>query len=553
MNKKQYSGWFADFERQEFYFGLLTVVDGKVSGIEETAAKRFTWNDRDKLGQLILPGLVDSHVHIESSMLMPSRFANQAVRFGTVATVSDPHEIANVLGLDGIRLMINDAEKACLKIYFTAPSCVPATSLETAGAILEAEDLKQLFSENRVVALGEMMNYPGVIFADAGVLAKINLAKSFGKTVDGHAPGLSGTQLDTYLGAGIDTDHECSTLDEAEEKIAGGMKVLIREGSSARNFEQLYPLIDKYPDKIMLCCDDYHPDDLVTAHLDRLIRRGVKSGINFFNLYRAASLNPVSHYNLKNGILKPGDPADFIIAEGVDPFQVTATYIDGIPVFQNGKVEFDLPAIAPMNNFQASPVKVSDLEVKGETGSYKVIRAWDGELLTGSETAQLIASEGIVQSDVKRDILKIVVLNRYIQSAKPALAWISGFGLKMGAMASSIAHDSHNIIAVGTSDFEIAEAINQIILHQGGISVTCEGESKTLPLPVAGLMSTGTAAEVGTKYAELTEFARNLGSELQAPFMALSFMALLVIPHLKIGDLGLFDCDKFQFTPISAD
>ncbi len=552
MEMKHYSGWFADFDSREFFNGVLSVENGRVAGIEETGAKRFTWNDRVKLGQLILPGLVDAHVHIESSMLMPSRFAHQAVRFGTVATVSDPHEIANVLGLDGIRLMIKDAEKACFKIYFTAPSCVPATSLETAGAVLEAEDLKQLFAENRVVALGEMMNYPGVLFSDPGVLSKIELAKSYGKTIDGHAPGLTGANLNTYIKAGIGTDHECSTIEEAEEKIAGGMKVLIREGSSARNFEQLYPLIDKYPDMVMLCSDDYHPDDLMTAHLDRLIRRGVDSGINFFNLYRAASLNPVAHYQLHTGMLNPGDPADFIIAEGVDPFRVKATYIGGVPVFCEGKVEALLPDVELLNAFHAPAIMPADLEVKGESGKYKVIRVWDGELLTGSETAQLTPSEGVVPGDVKRDILKIVVLNRY-KLAKPAVAWISGFGMKSGALASSIAHDSHNIIAVGTSDQEIADAINQIISNRGGITVTLEGMGKTLPLPVAGLMSTDTAMEVGAKYGELSTLAKSLGSDLKAPFMALSFMALLVIPHLKLGDRGLFDCDKFQFTTLTAD
>ena len=551
MENNQINGWFADFDRHEFFCGRLTLAEGKVVSVEETGAERLKWSEKDKLGTLILPGLVDSHVHIESSMLMPSRFAHQAVRYGTVATVSDPHEIANVLGLEGIRLMIRDAENACVKIHFTAPSCVPATSLESAGAVLEAGDLEELFSENRVVALGEMMNYPGVLFSDPGVLSKLKLARKWGKTVDGHAPGLVGEQLTAYVGAGIDNDHECSTMEEAEEKIALGMKILIREGSSARNFEQLYLLIDKYPGMVMLCSDDYHPDDLITAHLDRLIRRGLKYGINFFNLYRAASLNPVIHYQLPVGTLQPGDPADFILAGMTEDFRVTATYINGIPVFNEGRVNAELRPVEPMNAFKAEPLKPAALELKGESGLYKVIRAWDGELLTGSETAILEAKGGIVQGDTSRDILKIVVLNRYTVT-KPSVAWISGFGLKKGAMASSIAHDSHNIIAVGTSDAEIAEAINQIILHKGGISVTESGESRTLPLPVAGLMSTGSATEVGSEYAGLSQLAGKLGSSLQAPFMALSFMALLVIPHLKIGDRGLFDCDTFAFTDIKA-
>ncbi|MFA5815378.1 MAG: adenine deaminase [Bacteroidales bacterium] len=552
MRPFQLNGWFADFDRQNFYFGQLTIEEGRVEKIRETGGKRLTWEERELARPVILPGLVDSHVHIESSMLMPSRFAKQAIRFGTVATVSDPHEIANVLGLDGIGLMIKDAEKACIKIHFTAPSCVPATSLESAGAILKAENLTQLFAENKVVALGEIMNYPGVLAGDADVMGKISLAKRFGKPVDGHAPGLSGVPLDTYIQAGIHTDHECSSMSEAEEKISKGMKVLIREGSSARNFDQLYQLIDKYPGMVMLCTDDYHPDDLMNGHIDRLIRRGVAAGVNFFNLYRAASINPVNHYQLQAGMLRPGDQADFIIADGVDPFQVIATYINGEPLFRDGKVEVDLLPVDLLNAFHALPVIPADLAIKGQTGLYRIIRAWDGELITGSETAHLVAKHGAVEVDLKQDILKIVVLNRYMP-AKPSVGWISGFGIKKGAMASSIAHDSHNIIAVGTSDAEIAEAINQIIFHKGGIVATQSGISEILPLPIAGLMSPDDAGEVGSRYAELTGFVNGLGSTLKAPFMTLSFMALLVIPHLKIGDKGLFNCDTFEFTDLKAD
>jgi len=552
MRSFQLYGWFADFNQQNFYFGRLTIEEGRVREIRETGEKRLTWEKRELARPLILPGLVDSHVHIESSMLMPSRFAKQAIRFGTVATVSDPHEIANVLGLDGIGLMIKDAEKACIKINFTAPSCVPATLLESAGAILKAENLTQLFAENKVVALGEMMNYPGVLAGDTDAMEKINLAKRFNKPVDGHAPGLSGAPLDTYIKAGIHTDHECSFLSEAEEKISNGMKVLIREGSSARNFDQLYQLIDKYPGMVMLCTDDYHPDDLMDGHIDRLIRRGVAAGVNFFNLYRAASINPVNHYQLQTGMLKPGEKADFIIADGVDPFQVIATYINGEPLFQDGRVEIDLPRIDLLNAFHALPINPADLKIKGKSGQYRIIHAWDGELITGSETAHLVANDGVVEADLEHDILKIVVMNRY-KPAKPSIGWISGFGIKKGAMASSIAHDSHNIIAVGTSDAEIAEAINQIIFHKGGIAATESGISKILPLPIAGLMSPDEAGEVGSRYAELTGFVKGLGSTLKAPFMTLSFMALLVIPHLKIGDKGLFNCDTFEFTDLKAD
>lgn len=546
------SCWFADFGRQNFYFGQMTIDEGRVVEIRETGDKRLNWEERELARPIVLPGLVDSHVHIESSMLMPSRFAKQAIRFGTVSIVSDPHEIANVLGLEGIELMIKDAGKASFKIYITAPSCVPATSMESAGAILKAEHLEKLFSENKAVALGEMMNYPGVLANNTDVIEKIGLAKKFGKPVDGHAPGLSGALLDTYIRAGIHTDHECSSLIEAEEKISKGMKVLIREGSSAKNFDQLYQLIDKYPRMVMLCTDDYHPDDLLNGHIDRLIRRGVSAGVNFFNLYRAASINPIMHYQLQTGMLRTGDPADFIIADAVDPFRVIATYINGEPVFRDGKVDVDLPPVDLLNAFHALPVNSADLEVTGQTGLYRIIHAWDGELITGSEIAQLIAKEGVVQADLKNDILKIVVLNRYLP-AKPSVGWISGFGIKKGALASSIAHDSHNIIAVGTSDEEIAEAVNQIIFHKGGIVITESGMSEIIPLPVAGLMSADEAGEVGLRYAELTGIVRRLGSQLKAPFMALSFMALLVIPHLKIGDRGLFNCDTFEFTDLKAD
>lgn len=552
MDTLKLEGWFADFDSKEFFFGTLSADGGRVAGIRETGSKRMGWSERSVCRPIILPGLIDAHVHIESSMLMPSRFAAMAVKYGTVATVSDPHEIANVLGLDGIRLMMEDADKACLKIHFTAPSCVPATSLESAGAELSAADMEILFLDNQVSALGEMMNYPGVLSADPGVMDKIFLARKYGKPVDGHAPGLTGNQLDSYIGAGISTDHECSTIEEAEEKLAGGMKILIREGSSARNFGQLYPLIDRYPEMVMLCSDDYHPDDLMKGHIDRLIRRGLHLGLDFFNLYRTAAINPVDHYNLRSGLLRPGDPADFIVIGSLEPFTVAATYINGIPVYKDGKVNASLPELRPLNAFFADPVNPVDLEVKGLTGLYRVIRAWEGELLTGSETARLEATDGIVEGDLKHDILKIVVLNRYRKS-KPAVAWISGFGLKSGALASSIAHDSHNIIAVGTSDLEIAAALNLVIHLKGGIAVTRSGISEAIPLPVAGLMSMDTAIEVGSQYGSLNDFARKLGPVMEAPFMTLSFMALLVIPHLKIGDRGLFNCDTFEFTDLKAD
>jgi len=551
MKTLQLNGWFADFEQQNFFYGRIFIEHGRIREIKETGERRLTWAERHGARPIILPGLVDSHIHIESSMLMPSVFARQAAHFGTVATISDPHEIANVLGLDGIRLMMEDAEKACIRIYFTAPSCVPATLMESSGAVLEADDLTDLFKEDKVVALGEMMNFPGVLTSNAAVMKKLDLAKKFDKPIDGHAPGLSGTALDQYIQAGITTDHECSTESEAEEKIHKGMKVLIREGSSARNFDQLIRLIDRYPDKVMLCSDDLHPDDLLNGHLDRLIRRGVEAGVNFFNLYRAASLNPISHYQLNTGTLKPGDPADFIVAAAVDPFRVVSTIVNGKAVFRDDRDHTELPALTPLNNFHAKPILPKDLGIIGESGLYKIIQAYDGELLTDTKTAHLVANDGIVMNDLKHDILKIVVINRY-EPSKPALGWITGFGLSDGALASSIAHDSHNIIAVGTSDTALADAINLIIRHSGGISAVGRDKSACLPLPVAGLMSVENAKTVGTQYAELSAFAKTLGSSMKAPYMALSFMALLVIPHLKISDKGLFDGETFTFTDLKA-
>ena len=551
MESYELEGWFADFETREFYRGTLGIVDGRIGEIREVPGSRTNWAGREKVDRMILPGLVDAHVHIESSMLMPSRFAAQAVKFGTVATVSDPHEIANVLGLEGIRHMIADAGQAAIKIHFTAPSCVPATSLETSGATLTAGELEPLFAAGDVVALGEVMNYPGVIGRDPEVMAKIELAQKFQLPVDGHAPGLTGSGLMGYAGAGITTDHECFTIGEAREKIALGMKVLIREGSSARNFEALWPLIDEYPDMVMLCTDDFHPDDLLDGHIDRLIRAGLDRDIDFFNLYRAASLNPAEHYCLRSGRLRPGDPADFIVCT-TDPFTVTSTWIDGAEVSRLGAYRGELPAVEPVNIFKAERIRPMDLEVKGTSGMYRVIQAFDGELVTGSLTMEMESRGGTIESDPGRDILKLVVVNRYFQAA-PAVAWITGFGFREGAIASSIAHDSHNIIAVGTSDGLLSEAINAVISEKGGIAAAGNGTVAVLPLPVAGLMSILPATETGRKYRELSEMASGLGSSMRAPFMTLSFMALLVIPHLKLSDLGLFDCDTFSLTTLKSE
>jgi len=545
-------GWLADFNRKQFFKGSVIILDGIIQEILEDPGTRTDIPEPEDEFPLILPGLVDAHVHIESSMVMPSRFERSAVRFGTVGTVSDPHEIANVLGVEGIRIMAEDAAKGLGIVRLTAPSCVPATFLEESGAVLNAEDLEVLFRENRVVALGEIMNFPGVIGGDPSVMAKIELAKRYNKSIDGHAPGLSGEALKSYAGTGIATDHECFTLAEAEEKIGLGMKILVREGSAARNFEALWPLIDKYPESVMLCTDDFHPDNLAEGHIDRLIRTGLDKGLDFFNLYRAASMNPVKHYGLDIGLLQPGDRADFIQVSDFRNFRVIATWIAGTCVYGRNASEKALPEIQIANRFVSEPVDAEALRISGETGRYRIIEAYDGELITGAAIEEMTAFEGIIMADPSRDILKIAVINRYRQ-APPAIGLIRGFGLKSGAIASSIAHDSHNIVAVGTDDGFLAEAINLVIAHKGGISMAGHGLSECLPLPVAGLMSTLSVGETGALYRRITRVARESGSELKAPFMTLAFMSLLVIPSLKLGDKGLFDGDSFRFIPLKVE
>ena len=541
----KHRGWIPDFKQREFYFGEVIVDGEKIVEIKSHKDEKTSFEDGDIY---ILPGLVDAHVHIESSMLTPSQFSLEVIKYGTVATISDPHEIANVLGEEGIRFMFEDAERTSLKIYFTAPSCVPATPLEKSGAVLGADQIQGMAKEFSFIALGEMMNFPGVLNGDEEVFAKIDIFKKLGKPVDGHAPGISGEELRKYAGAGISTDHEATKLEEGREKIRAGMKIQIREGSAAKNFESLWPLIAEYPDKVMLCCDDIHPDELVENHLDRLIRRGLAKGLNIFDLLRAASINTIEHYGLDVGRLRKGEKADFILVGNLDRFDVLETIINGKTVYskEKGPMVFTGKSLPAPNRFNRGMVKDEDFNIYGADGSYRVIAAIDGDLYTRSETHEFKAKGGMLESDIERDIIKIAVVNRY-SDEPPAIGWIKNTGLREGAIASSIAHDSHNIIAMGTNSREIANAVNLIIENQGGISAWSDKGKDVLPLPVAGLMSMKGAAEVGKKYNSLSRMAREMGSVLSAPFMTLSFMALLVIPELKIGDRGLFDVKEFKF------
>lgn len=528
------SGQFVDIHKREIYPAVISVRDGRIEKIERAVKA---------LAVLILPGLIDSHIHIESSMVTPGAFAMAAVKHGTTGVVSDPHEIANVLGVKGVLYMISDAKKVPLKFYFGAPSCVPATPFETSGATLDHNEIERLLELPEIKYLSEMMNYPGVICNDEEVYLKLSIAKKLRKPVDGHAPGLTGDSLRKYVSAGISTDHECSTLAEAREKIDLGMKILIREGSAARNLNALKDLYRTNPDMIMLCSDDLHPEMLQIKHINKLIAGLIEEGYDKFDVIRSATVNPVMHYNLDSGLLKPGDSADFILVDNLQTMNVIETWIEGKKIFSNGKVLFKYKPGKAVNNFNCLRVTEADIRVKNKGGNIRIIETFDGELLTKGFSVKA-GSMKLVESDPDNDILKIVVKDRY-KDSPPAIGFIKGFGLKKGAFASSIAHDSHNIISIGTSDKDIVNAINEIVRLKGGLAVSSEGELKSLQLDIAGIMTTSSCSEVALDYENLNKLVKSCGCTMKAPFMTLSFMALLVIPDLKIGDKGLFDVKKF--------
>ncbi|OYV17463.1 MAG: adenine deaminase [Methylococcaceae bacterium NSM2-1] len=507
--------------------------------------------DEDPRLTYLMPGFIDAHVHIESSMLTPCEFARIACRHGTVATVSDPHEIANVLGLEGIAFMVDNARLTPLQIFFGAPSCVPATPFETSGARLESEQLDFLFKNKITAYLSEMMNFPAVLNNDPRILAKLELAKRYGCPIDGHAPGLTGEDLRRYADAGISSDHECSSLTEAEAKLAAGLSILIREGSAARNFEALHPLISQFPDKVMFCSDDKHPDDLVSGHINLLAARAVAKGHSVFDVLRCACLNPIRHYDLPVGQLKVGDRMDAVEAENLQTFAPVSTWIAGQKVAQQGKSLLASIKPTPVNRFNARTITISDLEVAASGQQIRVIKAVDGELFTHEVLHSPKIKNHKIVPDLARDILLLAVINRY-QPAKPALAFIQGFGLQECALASSVAHDSHNIISVGTDAGFVCLAVNKIIAAQGGIAIANAQGVELLPLPIAGLMSDGDGDSVAARYAELDNAAKKMGSSLRAPFMTLAFMALLVIPDLKLSDQGLFDGRSFTFTSLTV-
>lgn len=553
MNQNNFivKGNIVDIVHKNIFPGEINVVNGKIQSITPLPSV--------ETNHYILPGFIDSHVHVESSMLIPSEFARLAVVHGTVATISDPHEIANVCGMKGVEFMIENGKKVNFKFNFGAPSCVPATNFETAGAVLDSNDVKKLLEKEEIIYLSEMMNFPGVLFKDEEVMKKLKAAVEIGKPIDGHAPGLKGEKAKQYIEAFgkdgeviISTDHECFTKEEALDKLKYGMKIIIREGSAAKNFDALIELLHDFEDRIMFCSDDKHPDNLAIGHINQLCQRAVAKGIDIFKVLKAACLNPVIHYKMKVGLLQQGNHADFVIAEDLINFKILKTYINGELVAENGKTFIPSVQVTPINQFNCNEINVNQLQIK--VGEYPtsnnnifVIEALEGQLITNKLLLQGIQQNNYWVSDIENDVLKMVVVNRY-HNAPVAKCFIKNFGLKQGALASSVAHDSHNIVAVGCNDESLAKAINLVIKEQGGVSAVSNNNEKIVALPIAGLMSDKDGYTVADAYTEIDIMTKKeLGSTLAAPFMTLSFMALLVIPYLKLSDKGLFDGEKFEF------
>lgn len=519
--------------------GSIVIKKGVIESIER---------DENVVGPIILPGFVDSHIHIESSMLLPTEFSRIAVQHGTVAVVADPHEIANAAGVDGIDFMIENAKLAEIKFYFGAPSCVPASPFDDCYQVIDASEIAKLMVRDDIHFLGEMMNFPGVIYDNEDVHNKIKSALKNNKPVDGHAPGLKDESLRKYVKSGISTDHECFTEEEAQEKLKLGMKVLIREGSAAKNYNTLHSLISKSPESVMLCTDDCHPEDLIKGHINIQFKRSLDNGHNIFDVLQVTSVNPVKHYKLKVGLLQKGDSADFIVVNNLNDFKIVATYINGINVIEPKIVNRKIDQYVPGYSFLAT-MNTERLAVKANTANIRVIDAIDGELVTKSIKHKAKIVNGLVVSDIENDILKIVVINRYKKDIS-SVGFIKGFGLKKGAIAESIAHDSHHLIAVGVDDESILKAIDFIVTNKGGVCYNNGVETFGLALPVYGLMGVEPAKQMAEKYELINKKVAADGCFLKAPFMTLSFMALSVIPELKMTPNGLFDVVKFQPTEL---
>lgn len=535
-------GQIVDIGKQRIFKGEVTFENGVITSIIEK---------NHDVNQFIMPGFIDAHIHIESSMLVPSEFAKLAVAHGTIATISDPHEIANVMGLEGVNFMIENGKNTPFKFYFGAPSCVPATAYESSGASINSDAIKALLAKDDIKYLSEMMNYPGVLNKDKEVMQKLAWAKLFNKPVDGHAPGLRGESLTTYIQSGMSTDHECFSFEEGLEKLEKGMKILVREGSAAKNFEALISLLPRYYENMMFCSDDKHPDDLILGHINDLCSRAIKKGMDLFKVLQVACINPINHYNLDVGQLRVGDSADFLVVKDLHEFQTIRTYISGNKLFDNGTTFLNPVHFKVINNFNISDKEISDFSYKSNASKIKVIEAYNGELVTGTSIENSTIINGNLISNTEIDVLKIAVVNRY-NDQKPAIGFIKNFGLKEGAIASSVGHDSHNIVVVGVTDEDLCKAVNMLVEYKGGICALSRVKQMILPLPIAGIMSDQEGRIVADKYAQIDTFSKELGSTLEAPFMTLSFMALLVIPSLKLSDKGLFDVQNFSFTSLEV-
>ncbi len=537
----QLKAQFVDISNRKIYPVLLSLSSSKIQNIEPIAPEAGL--------PFLMPGFIDAHVHVESSMLVPSEFARLAVVHGTVATISDPHEIANVCGMAGVDYMIENGKQVPFKFYFGAPSCVPATPFETAGGEINVANIEELMSRPEIHYLAEMMNWPGTVNQDPVVMEKIRIAQKHGKPIDGHAPGLKGELAEKYVKAGPSTDHECFTYAEALGKIKLGMKIAIREGSAAKNFEALIDLMDDYSDMLFFCSDDKHPDSLAVSHINELAARAIAKGKDLFDVLKVACLNPISHYSMEVGQLRKDDPADFILVKDLEKFEVIATYINGDKVAEKGKTLITRVENKLINNFNTSLKKPTDFQIPAKGSKVRVIEALDGQLITPEISGKILIKDGLAESNPEEDILKITVVNRY-EDAPPAVAFIKNFGLISGAIASSVGHDSHNIIAVGVDDESICRAVNLIVAAKGGVSAVFEGKEEILPLPVGGIMSAEDGYDVAKAYSRIDLISKEMGSTLNSPFMTLSFMGLLVIPDLKLSDKGLFNGQKFEFTEV---
>lgn len=537
---RQIEGNIVDIHNREIFPGSITIDKKGVIVSIDRNLKKYDY--------YICPGFIDAHVHIESSMLIPEEFSKLAIRRGTIAIINDPHEIANVMGMEGINYMIENSSKSDIKMFFTIPSCVPATPFDSSGSVISSQDVEKMAASGKFIGLSEMMNVPGVLHQDPEVMSKLEIARRYHLKIDGHAPGLSGEELKQYIATGISTDHECVSVEEAKEKISNGMKILIREGSAAKNYEALKQLIATNPDDVMFCTDDSHPDELLLeGEIDKLVSRAIKDGFDLFDVLKIASYNPVLHYGIGVGTMKIGDSADFIKIRNLESFETLAVYIGGIEKFNLNKKAVINPneSSKAINNFQRHVISISDISKPVEK-ELVCIKVFQGEIITGRADFTIPSPSLNFESDIERDILKIVYLNRY-QNSPPKVGFISGFGLKEGAFATSISHDSHNIIAVGCSDKDILDVINTVIEEKGGLAVKNNNGIMKLSLPFAGIMTCASGEKTAFAWNKLTHELNRMGCMFDSPFMTLSFMSLIVIPQLKIGEQGLFDFNSFKF------